>query len=221
MFSLLLFYSFSRFFWVPSCLFCRYLPDVCMCQPLLDITMDTTGLDSPLRFLQSSLSLNCSVGCIQPNLQGEVLQNTGLNVSSLRQPSRGALLLLEQPHHPQHVPASLRAAPTSISSSRTVCTPGLLLGALISAPRVPELCSFDFDLGERSSHMGRVMATASETSPSVFLSALYLQLLLQEQLPLYHLLHSSASQRHTMCFVLGDAASASSSLCYGNSSASI
>lgn len=70
--------------------------------------------------------------------------------------------------------------------------------------------------------MGRVMATASETSPSVFLSALYLQLrLLQELLPLYHLLHSSASQRHTMCFVLGDAASASSSLCYGNSSASI
>lgn len=184
--------------------------------------MDTTGLDSPLQFLQSSLSLNCTVGCIQPNLQGEVLQDTGLNVSPLRQPSRGSLLLLEQPHHPQHVPASLRAAPTSISSSRTVCTLGLLLGALISAPRVPELCSFDFDLGERSSHMGRVMATASETSPSVFLSALYLQLpLLQELLPLYHLLHSSASQRHTTCFVLGDAVSASSSLCYGNSSASI
>lgn len=174
--------------------------------------MDTTGLNSPLRFLQSSLSLTCSVGCIQLNQQGEVLQNTSLNVSPLRQPSRGVLLLLEQPHHPQHVPASLRAAPTFISSSHTVCTPGLLLGALISAPRVPELYSFDFDLGERSCHMGRVVATTSETSPFVFLSVLYLQLpLLQELLPLYHLLHSSASQRHTMCFVLDDAVSASSS----------
>ena len=71
------------------------------------------------------------------------------------------------------MPASLRSGPTSISSSHTIYTLGLLLGALISVPRVPELCSFDFDLGERSCHMGRVVATTSETSPSVFPPALY------------------------------------------------
>lgn len=115
------------------------------------------------------------------------------------------------------------AGPSSITSSHIIYTPGLLLGALISASRVPELCCFDFDLGERSCHMGRVVAITSEISPSVFPSALYLHLpLLQELLLFYRLLHSSVSQRHTMCFVLSDAESPSS-LCYGtlNGSASI